>query len=94
MTNDECHFRSELKRWYSFWKEKVEHQQDQPDSIIETLEFADLYSFPNIRRLLLIGAASPIGSTEAERAASGIRRLNIVFRSTMTDRREIDLNLL
>ena len=28
MTNDGCHFRSELKRWYNFWKHKVEYQQD------------------------------------------------------------------
>ena len=24
MTNDGCHFHSELKRWYNFWKDKVE----------------------------------------------------------------------
>ena len=24
MTNDECHFHLELKRWYNFWKDKVE----------------------------------------------------------------------
>ena len=51
----------------TFGKIKVEHQQDQPDSIIETLEFADLDFFSNIGRLLLIGAVPPIGSTEAER---------------------------
>ena len=61
--------------------------------MIETLEFADLNFFLNIRWLLLIGAVSPIGSTEAERTASGIRRLETFFRSTITDRRESDLNL-
>ena len=94
MTNDGCHFRSELKKWYKFWKDKVEHQQDQPDSIIETLEFSVLDFFPNIRWLLLIVAVSPIGSTETERATSGIRKLKTSFRSTLTDRRESDLNLL
>ena len=64
MTNDGCHFRSELERWYNFWKDKVEHQQDQPDSITETLEFANLVFFPNIRRLLLIGAVLSIGSAK------------------------------
>ena len=93
MTNDRCHFCSELKRWCKFWKDKLEHQQDQPDSIIETLEFADLDFFPNIRWLLLIGVVSSIRSTEAERAASGMRRLTTAFRSTMTDRGEGDLNL-
>ena len=94
MANDGCHFRSELERWYNFWKDKVEHQQDQLDSIIETLEFADLNFFPNICRLLPTGAVSPIGSTKAERAVSGIRKLKTAFRSPMADRRESDLNLL
>ena len=94
MKNDGCYFCSESKRWYNFWKDKVEHRQDQPDSIIKMLKFADLDFFPNLRRLLLIGAVSPIGSTEAERAASGIRRLKTDFRSTMTDPRESDLNVL
>ena len=43
---------------------------------------------------MLIGAVSPIRSTEAERAASGIGRLKTAFRNTMTDRRESDSNLL
>ena len=94
MKNDGCYFCSELKRWYNFWKDKVKHRQDQLDSIIKMLKFADLDFFPNLRRLLLIGAVSPIGSTEAERAGSGIRRLKTDFRSTMTDRRESDLNVL
>ena len=58
------------------------------------LKFADLDLFPNLRRLLLIGGVSSIGSTEAERAASRIRRLKTDFRSTMTDPRESDLNVL
>ena len=94
MKNDGCYFCSESKRWYNFWKDKVEHRQDQPDSIIKMLKFADLDLFPNLRRLLLIGGVSSIGSTEAERAASRIRRLKTDFRSTMTDPRESDLNVL
>ena len=54
MTNDGFHFLSELRRWYNFWKDKVEHQQNQPYSFIQTLEFPDLDFFPNICRLLLI----------------------------------------
>ena len=56
MTNDGFHFLSELRRWYNFWKDKVEHQQNQPYSFIQTLEFPDLDFFPNICRLLLIWA--------------------------------------
>ena len=51
-------------------------------------------NFPNIRKLLAIGCISPIGSTETERAASGMRRLKTPYRSTMSDSREGDLNLM
>ena len=93
MANVGCHFCSELKWWYNFWKDKVDHLQDEPNNIIETLEFPDLNFFPNICRLLLIEAVSPIRSTKAERAASGIPRLKTAFRSTVTDRWESDLDL-
>ena len=87
---------NEFQHWYDFAIRicKEVRIEDQPESNIETLGFADLDFFPNIRKLLLIGAVSPIGSTEPERAASGIRRLKTVFRSTMTDRLESNLNLL
>ena len=47
-----------------------------------------------IRKLLFKGATSPISSSEAERAASGIRRLKTAFRNAMEDERESNLNLL
>ena len=47
---------------------------------------ADPDSFPNIR--------PPIGSTEGERVASGIRRLKTPYWSTMSDSRECDLNFI
>ena len=50
-------------------------------------------NFPNIYKLLKIACVSPVGSTEAERAASGIRSLKTAYRSTMTDEREGNLNL-
>ena len=58
------------------------------------MEVADIDCYPNIRQLLVIGCVSPIGSTEAERAASGIRRLKTPYRTAMSDEREGDLNLL
>ena len=94
MTNDGCHFLSKLKTSYNFWKDKVEHQQDQPNSVIETLQFTDLDFFPNIPRLLLILAVWPIGSTEPEKAASGLRRLKIGLCSEISDQQESDLNPL
>lgn len=35
-----------------------------------------------------------MGSTEAERKASGVRRLKISHRATMTNEREVNLNLI
>ena len=58
------------------------------------LSLAGYDFFPNIKKLLVIGCISPIGSTEAERAASGVRRLKTPFRIAMGEQRESDLNLL
>ena len=66
------HFRVDGKASYSV--------KDPPDSFLESLEVADIDCYPNIRQLLVIGCVSPIGSTEAERAASGIRRLKTPYR--------------
>ena len=55
---------------------------------------ADPDSFLNIRALLTIGCVSPIGSTEAERATSGIHRLKTPYQSTMSDSKECDLNVI
>ena len=67
--------------------------EDPLDVIIEALNFADTDFFPNLRKLLTLGATSLIGSTEAERVASGKRRLKTPYQSTMGDKRENDLNL-
>eukprot|EP00795_Rhopilema_esculentum_P005369 gene5369-547_t len=67
---------------------------EPPDSLLDALRVADRDIFPSIRRLLVIDCISPIVSCEAERAASGVRRLKTVYRSTMTSQRESDLNLI
>ena len=67
---------------------------EPPDSLLDALRAADPDTFPSIRRLLVIGCISPIGSFEAERAASGVRRLKTAYRSTMASERESDLNLI
>ena len=51
------------------------HLVDASDSLVGTLNLADGDNHPNIRKLLERASVSPIGSTEAERVASGIRRL-------------------
>ena len=73
---------------------KQQYQINPPDDLLETISLADYDFFPNTKKLLVIGCISPIGSTEAEKAASGVRRLKTRFRSTMGEQRESDLNLL
>ena len=74
---------------------KPAYQLSEPsDCFINALQMADPDSFPNIQTLLIIGCVSPIGSTEAERAAFDIRRLKTPYRSTVNDSREGDLNFI
>ena len=68
--------------------------EESTDSLIETLNATDKYYFPNLYKILEIACISPLVSTEAERTASGIRRLKTAYRRTMTDERERNLNLI
>ena len=43
--------------------------------MIEALNFADTDFFPNISKLFILEATFPTGSTEVEKAASGIKQL-------------------
>ena len=68
------------------------NQLSEPsDSFIIVFQMADPDSFPNIRTLLTMGCVSPVGSNEPQ---PGIRRLKTSYRSTMSDSRESDLNLI
>ena len=49
------------------------------DSFVDVLKLADANFFPNIRKLLLTGATSPISSSEVERRVSGIIRLKLLL---------------
>ena len=51
----------------------VKELSEPSASFINALQMTDPDSFPSIRKLLTIGCVTPIDSTEAERAASGIR---------------------
>ena len=70
------------------WKESKESQ----DSFIDMLKYADCDCFPNVGILLAIGCISPIGSTEAERAARSVRWVKTPYRATMGDKCESDLS--
>ena len=97
-TNTASVFRSEMKRWVKFCNTEIEkaskESKDLQDSSIDMLKYADLDCFPNILVLLAIGCISPIGSTEAERAASGVRRLKTPYHAAIGDKRESGLNFL
>ena len=67
-----------------------------PDESVASIiaSHADGIFFPNIRELLKILAVLPIGSTEAERSFSCLRRLHTWLRSTMTTDRLSDLSVI
>ena len=67
---------------------------EPPDSFLEALKYAEPDFYPDIRQLLIIGCVSPTSSTKVERSASGVCRLKTPYRSTMSDEREGDLNLI
>ena len=52
---------------------------DPSDGTTEALNFADPDFFPNIHKFLISGAASPIGSTEAERAERTVIREKVIW---------------
>ena len=85
-------FESELFRWSNHWK----RQEAMPDESVASIiaSHADGIFFPNIRELLKILAVLPIGSTEAERSFSCLRRLHTWLRSTMTTDRLSDLSVI
>ena len=56
--------------------------------------YADSTFFPNVRELLKILAVLPVGSTEAERSFSCLRRLHTWLRNTMKTDRLSDLAVI
>ena len=62
--------------------------EEPEDGLLDCLKLTDRGTFPYIHLLLCVGCISPIGSSEAERVASGVRWIKTPYRSTMTDIRE------
>ena len=85
---------NELRRWKSYWEQQKDRGLVVPDSMKDALPHADVDAFPNIRMLLFLGCTMPIGSTEAERSFSLLRRLKSHLRSRMTDARLSALALM
>ena len=61
---------------------------------MDALPFADKDIFPNIRQLILIGCTTPIGTCQAERSFSVLRRIKSHLRSTMTEERLTGLTMM
>ena len=82
---------SELFRWKGYCQQKA-----LGDVSVTGLlsSHADNLFFPNIRELLKILAVLPIGSTEAERLFSCVRRIHTWLRSRMTTDRLSDLAVI
>lgn len=90
-------FDSELFRWYNLCRTNRDALAGVSSSITSMLAeggIADGIFFPNVRELLVVLAVLPIGSTEAERSFSCLRRLHTWLRSAMTTKRLSDLALI
>ena len=85
-------FESELFRWSNHWKRQAAIPDESVASIIAS--HGDGIFFPNMRELLKILGVLPVGSTEAERSFSCLRRLHTWLRSTMTTDRPSDLSII
>lgn len=74
----------DLDRELRQWKSLCDQAHNPPENLLETLSLADSDLFPNIRQLIVIGCTSPIGTCEAERSFSTLRRIKTYLRSTMS----------
>ena len=75
-------FRSELLRWKITCENYPSLKEASICHLLETV--ARKTFFPNVRELLCILAVLPMGSCEAERTFSCVRRLDTWLRSSMT----------
>ena len=91
MPNNGIHLANEFKRWQRMWLSKPQTINTDSDSLVNALNHANSEDYPTLRSILEVGFLSPIGSTEAERAASGVRSIKTPYRSSMVDIRESNL---
>uniref|UniRef100_UPI00358F763F 52 kDa repressor of the inhibitor of the protein kinase-like n=1 Tax=Myxine glutinosa TaxID=7769 RepID=UPI00358F763F len=85
-------FQSELQRWMNYWKRQL---PISASSVTSLLTFhADATFFPNLRELLKILAVLPVGSVEAERSFSCLRRIHNWLRNTMATEKLSDLAVI
>lgn len=71
---DETVTETDVKKEALFWKQRCEKAQEKSKSFIEALNFCPKSAFPNMHKILKIGAVIPVTSAEAERSFSTLKR--------------------
>jgi len=87
-------FESELFRWMNNWKRQAASDYESISVSSLLAKHADDIFFPHVRELLKVLAILPMGSTEAERSFSCIRKVHTWLRNTMTTERLLDLAVI
>ena len=72
---------NEIKEWKRHWT--LQQPQGDPTTLFESYLVVDRDRFPNIKALLNIGGTLPVGSADAERSFSCLRRLKTYLRNRM-----------
>ena len=83
---------NEIKEWKRHWT--LQQPQEDPTTLFECYLAADEDRFPNIKALLRIGCTLPVGSADAERSFSCLRRLKTYLKNRMGEDRLSSLALM
>ena len=83
---------NEIKEWKRHWT--LQQPQEDPTTLLECYLAADEDRFPIIKALLRIGCTLPVGSADAERFFSCLRRLKTYLRNRMGEDRLSSLALM
>ena len=83
---------NEIKEWKRHWT--LAQPQEDPTTLFECYLAADEDRFPNIKALLRICCTLPVGSADAERSFSCLRRLKTYLRNRMGEDRLSSLALM
>ena len=67
-------FKSEVRRWVNYWKRQLPVPKISVTQILAS--HADATFYPNVRELLQVLCVLRIGSVEAERSFSCVRRVH------------------
>ena len=86
--------RAEVTEWHRYWRITETTQSSSLPNLAECLEHADEDIFPYIRTMLRIGCTLPVGSCEAERSFSCLRRVKTYLRNKMGEDRLFGLTLM